>query len=290
MQPGMPQGFGHDRGQAVLRPAGQPGQRVRELRDLRASRDPQDDGAHAAVPPEVTATLAADVSGPEGQAAVRAGRGSSAATTDGSRPRPAAGARTSSRPSRARTASPWCRRAPRPRRPAPRSASWCSAPRRTERWQRSGRGRRRHADRRGRREAESPIARRPPSAVSDDPRGRARHLIAGTRKGNPIEAARIAGLMGVKRTPDLLPFCHPIAVTGAEVVIEPDQAAGTIRVADRPSGPTTAPASRWRRSPPRPSPRSASTTPRRRSTARRGSTACGCSRSRAARAATTASD
>ena len=40
------------------------------------------------------------------------------------------------------------------------------------------------------------------------------HLIAGTRKGKPIEAARIAGLMGVKRTPDLLPFCHPIAVTG----------------------------------------------------------------------------
>ena len=56
------------------------------------------------------------------------------------------------------------------------------------------------------------------------------HLIAGTRKGNPIEAARIAGVMGVKRTPDLLPFCHPIAVTGAEVVVEPDEAAGTIRV------------------------------------------------------------
>ena len=56
------------------------------------------------------------------------------------------------------------------------------------------------------------------------------HLVAGTRKGKPIEAARIAGLMGVKRTPDLLPFCHPIAVTGAEVVLEPDERAGTIRV------------------------------------------------------------
>lgn len=55
-------------------------------------------------------------------------------------------------------------------------------------------------------------------------------LVAGTQKGKPIEAARIAGLMGVKRTPDLLPFCHPIAVTGAEVVVEPDEAAGTIRV------------------------------------------------------------
>jgi cyclic pyranopterin monophosphate synthase len=55
-------------------------------------------------------------------------------------------------------------------------------------------------------------------------------LTAGTPKGNPLEAARIAGIMGVKRTPDLLPFCHPIAVTGAEVLVEPDQAAGTIRV------------------------------------------------------------
>ena len=56
------------------------------------------------------------------------------------------------------------------------------------------------------------------------------HLVAGTRKGNPIEAARIAGVMGVKRTPDLLPFCHPIAITGAEVAVEPDEASGRIRV------------------------------------------------------------
>ena len=56
------------------------------------------------------------------------------------------------------------------------------------------------------------------------------NLVAGTRKGKPIEAARVAGLMGVKRTPDLLPFCHPIAVTGAEVVVEPDESSGTIRV------------------------------------------------------------
>jgi cyclic pyranopterin phosphate synthase len=55
-------------------------------------------------------------------------------------------------------------------------------------------------------------------------------LVAGTPKGNPLEAARIAGIMGVKRTPDLLPFCHPIAVTGAEVVVEPDQTAGLIRI------------------------------------------------------------
>jgi cyclic pyranopterin phosphate synthase len=55
-------------------------------------------------------------------------------------------------------------------------------------------------------------------------------LVAGTPKGNPIEAARIAGLMGVKRTPDLLPFCHPIAVTGAEVVVTPEPQTGTIHI------------------------------------------------------------
>lgn len=55
-------------------------------------------------------------------------------------------------------------------------------------------------------------------------------LVAGTPKGNPLEAARIAGVMGVKRTPDLLPFCHPIAVTGAEVFVVPEPETGRIRV------------------------------------------------------------
>ena len=58
-------------------------------------------------------------------------------------------------------------------------------------------------------------------------------LVAGTPKGDPIEAARVAGLMAVKRTPDLLPFCHPVAVTGAEVRVEPDEASGRIVVRTR---------------------------------------------------------
>ncbi len=56
------------------------------------------------------------------------------------------------------------------------------------------------------------------------------HLVAGTKKGSPIETAKIAGIGGVKRTPDLLPHCHPIRVTGADVTIEPDPATGRIRV------------------------------------------------------------
>jgi cyclic pyranopterin phosphate synthase len=55
-------------------------------------------------------------------------------------------------------------------------------------------------------------------------------LIAGTKKGSPIETAKVAGMMGVKRTPDLLPHCHPLRITGAEVVVEPDRDAGRIRV------------------------------------------------------------
>jgi cyclic pyranopterin phosphate synthase len=55
-------------------------------------------------------------------------------------------------------------------------------------------------------------------------------LVKGTTKGNPLEAAKVAGLLAAKRTPDLLPFCHPIAITGAAIELEPDPNAGTIRV------------------------------------------------------------
>ncbi|HEX2031461.1 MAG TPA: cyclic pyranopterin monophosphate synthase MoaC [Actinomycetota bacterium] len=60
-----------------------------------------------------------------------------------------------------------------------------------------------------------------------------RRLMEGTPKGDPIEAARIAGLMAVKRTPDLLPFCHPVAITGAEVRVEvrPEEGRVDIRAA-----------------------------------------------------------
>jgi cyclic pyranopterin phosphate synthase len=56
------------------------------------------------------------------------------------------------------------------------------------------------------------------------------HLVAGTKKGDPIETAKVAGMIGVKQTPSLLPHCHPIRVSGAEVVVEPDEQAGKFRV------------------------------------------------------------
>jgi cyclic pyranopterin phosphate synthase len=39
-------------------------------------------------------------------------------------------------------------------------------------------------------------------------------------KGNVLETARIAGIMAAKRTSDLIPLCHPIAVTGVELTFE----------------------------------------------------------------------
>jgi cyclic pyranopterin phosphate synthase len=56
------------------------------------------------------------------------------------------------------------------------------------------------------------------------------HLVAGTKKGRPLETAKVAGVIGVKETPRLLPHCHPIRVTGAEIELEPDAQAGRIRV------------------------------------------------------------
>jgi cyclic pyranopterin phosphate synthase len=56
------------------------------------------------------------------------------------------------------------------------------------------------------------------------------NLVAGTKKGDPIQTAKIAGVIGVKKTPELLPHCHPIRITGAEVVVEPDHLAGRIRI------------------------------------------------------------
>jgi cyclic pyranopterin monophosphate synthase len=39
----------------------------------------------------------------------------------------------------------------------------------------------------------------------------------GVPKGDALGVARIAGIMGAKRTPDLIPLCHPIALTGVRV-------------------------------------------------------------------------
>jgi cyclic pyranopterin monophosphate synthase len=42
----------------------------------------------------------------------------------------------------------------------------------------------------------------------------------GVPKGDALGVARVAGILGAKRTPDLVPLCHPIAVSGVTVDLE----------------------------------------------------------------------
>jgi len=39
-------------------------------------------------------------------------------------------------------------------------------------------------------------------------------------KGDVLEIARIAGIMGAKKTPDLIPLCHPLALTSVKINFE----------------------------------------------------------------------
>ena len=50
-------------------------------------------------------------------------------------------------------------------------------------------------------------------------------ILAGdAKKGDVVGAARIAGIMAAKKTSELIPLCHPIALTNVVVDISPDQA------------------------------------------------------------------
>lgn len=59
----------------------------------------------------------------------------------------------------------------------------------------------------------------------------------GVPKGDALAVARIAGIQAAKRTPDLVPLCHPIAIHGVDVglVVEDHAVAITaaVRTADR---------------------------------------------------------
>lgn len=50
-----------------------------------------------------------------------------------------------------------------------------------------------------------------------------------TPKGDPLAVARVAGLQGAKRTPDLLPLCHPLPLTAADVELWTDEALPGVR-------------------------------------------------------------
>ncbi len=52
----------------------------------------------------------------------------------------------------------------------------------------------------------------------------------GGAKGDVLGVAELAGVMGGKRTSDLIPLCHPLALTDLQVSITPDRAASLVRI------------------------------------------------------------
>ncbi len=59
----------------------------------------------------------------------------------------------------------------------------------------------------------------------------------GVPKGDALGVARVAGIMAAKRTPDLVPLCHPLAISGVTVDLDVEDAAvaitATVRTTDR---------------------------------------------------------
>jgi cyclic pyranopterin monophosphate synthase len=59
----------------------------------------------------------------------------------------------------------------------------------------------------------------------------------GVPKGDALAVARIAGIMGAKQTPSLVPLCHPLAISGVTVDLavadDAVEISATVRTADR---------------------------------------------------------
>ncbi len=55
----------------------------------------------------------------------------------------------------------------------------------------------------------------------------------GMKKGDVLTVAQIAGVMGAKRTPDLIPMCHPIALSGIDLSLTLDEARCAVEIRAR---------------------------------------------------------
>jgi cyclic pyranopterin phosphate synthase len=54
-----------------------------------------------------------------------------------------------------------------------------------------------------------------------------------TAKGDVLGVARTAGIMAAKRTPDLIPLCHPLRITGCDVTFALDDKRSTVTIQAR---------------------------------------------------------
>ncbi|HEX9879304.1 MAG TPA: cyclic pyranopterin monophosphate synthase MoaC [Candidatus Binatia bacterium] len=52
-------------------------------------------------------------------------------------------------------------------------------------------------------------------------------------KGDVLSVARVAGIMGAKRTPDLVPMCHPLNITSVDLSLTPAQDPARVEIEAR---------------------------------------------------------
>lgn len=52
----------------------------------------------------------------------------------------------------------------------------------------------------------------------------------GVKKGDVLTVARVAGIMGAKRTPEIIPLCHPIPLNGVELSLTLDEARLSVEI------------------------------------------------------------
>ena len=65
-------------------------------------------------------------------------------------------------------------------------------------------------------------------------------LAGGHKKGDVLAVARVAGIMAAKKTAELIPLCHPIALTRVEIELVPDEKQNAVlcRAVTATTGPT----------------------------------------------------
>jgi cyclic pyranopterin phosphate synthase len=52
----------------------------------------------------------------------------------------------------------------------------------------------------------------------------------GMKKGDVLTVAQVAGIMGAKRTPDIIPMCHPVAIGGIDLSLSLDEARLSVEI------------------------------------------------------------
>lgn len=55
----------------------------------------------------------------------------------------------------------------------------------------------------------------------------------GVKKGDVLTVAQVAGIMGAKRTPDLIPMCHPVLIDGVDLELSLDEERLSVEIVAR---------------------------------------------------------